>query len=52
MVFGGVNILAILSWWFIPEDRWLPREQIMRVLKAVDEDPTDQPEQEVKAREE
>ena len=46
-----VTIFAILSWWIIPEEKWLPREQVMRIFNVVEEEATTQPEQEVQAGE-
>ncbi|KAF9649609.1 amino acid transporter [Thelephora ganbajun] len=39
VILGAVTIFAILSWWFIPEDKWLPREQVVKVLNTADEEP-------------
>jgi len=32
VIFGAVTIFALLSWWFVPEDKWLRQEQIERVM--------------------
>jgi hypothetical protein len=40
VILGAVTIFAILSWWFIPEDKWLPRAQVIRALQTADEEPT------------
>lgn len=37
MIFGSVTIFGILSWYFIPEEKWLRREQILRALEVADE---------------
>ncbi len=37
MILGTVTICGILSWYFIPEDKWLRREQIMQQLRVADE---------------
>jgi len=39
VILGAITIFAILSWWFIPADNWLPKEQVMRVLDIADEVP-------------
>ncbi|PCH41639.1 amino acid transporter [Wolfiporia cocos MD-104 SS10] len=39
VIFGAVTIFGILSWYFIPEDRWLRREQVLRALQVADEAP-------------
>ena len=36
---GVITIFAILSWWFIPAEKWLPRERIVKALNAADEKP-------------
>ncbi|KZT20635.1 hypothetical protein NEOLEDRAFT_1151208 [Neolentinus lepideus HHB14362 ss-1] len=37
VIFGSVTIFAVLSWYFTPEDKWLRREQVLQVLRTVDE---------------
>lgn len=37
VIFGSVTIFGILSWYFIPEEKWLRREQIVQALKYADE---------------
>ncbi|KAI0959235.1 hypothetical protein AcW1_004115 [Taiwanofungus camphoratus] len=37
VIFGSVTIFGILSWYFIPEEKWLRREQILRALEVADE---------------
>ncbi|TFK88365.1 amino acid transporter [Polyporus arcularius HHB13444] len=37
VILGTVTICGILSWYFIPEDKWLRREQIMQQLRVADE---------------
>lgn len=37
MILGVVTIFGVLSWYFVPEDKWLRREQILRQLKVADE---------------
>jgi len=39
VILGAVTIFAILSWWFIPEDKWLPKQQVIRALRTADEEP-------------
>ncbi|KAI0070310.1 hypothetical protein K474DRAFT_1713450 [Panus rudis PR-1116 ss-1] len=37
VILGAVTIFGILSWWFVPEDKWLRREQIVQALVVADE---------------
>lgn len=37
MIFGSVTIFGILSWYFVPEGKWLRREQVLQALHAGDE---------------
>jgi len=39
VILGAITIFAIFSWWFIPEDKWLPKEQVLRALRTADEEP-------------
>ncbi|PNP48266.1 hypothetical protein TGAM01_v200608 [Trichoderma gamsii] len=34
VIMGAVTIFALLSWWWIPEDRWLPSQRIKEQLLA------------------
>lgn len=34
VIMGAVTIFAIVSWWIIPEDRWLPSQRIKEQLLA------------------
>jgi len=36
IIFGGVTIIAILSWYFIPEDKWLRTSHINAILDSAD----------------
>jgi len=38
-IFGSVSIFAILSWYFIPPDKWLRQEQIERALRTAEGHP-------------
>ncbi|KAF5390428.1 hypothetical protein D9757_005219 [Collybiopsis confluens] len=38
VIFGTVTIFGILSWYFTPEEKWLPREQILRALHSANGD--------------
>ncbi|KAI0276900.1 amino acid transporter [Russula aff. rugulosa BPL654] len=38
-IFGAVSIFAILSWYFIPPDKWLRQEQIERALHSAEGHP-------------
>jgi hypothetical protein len=37
VIFGGITIFAILSWWFTPEDKWLPNARLGKVHDIVQE---------------
>ncbi|KAL6304155.1 amino acid transporter [Sparassis latifolia] len=37
VIFGSVTIFGMLSWYFIPEDRWLRREQVLQALASTEE---------------
>ncbi|RMZ84346.1 hypothetical protein DV738_g567, partial [Chaetothyriales sp. CBS 135597] len=34
VIMAGTTIFAILSWWFIPAERWLPSQRIQQTLDA------------------
>jgi len=36
VIFGAATIFGLASWYFIPEERWLRREQVLQVLDAAD----------------
>ncbi|KAH6611123.1 amino acid transporter, partial [Trichoderma cornu-damae] len=36
VIMGAVTIFAVLSWWLIPEERWLPSQRIKEQLLAGD----------------
>jgi len=38
VILGAVTIFAIGSWYFTPENLWLPREQILKALHTADEE--------------
>ncbi|KAH9905067.1 uncharacterized protein BXZ73DRAFT_85280 [Epithele typhae] len=37
VILGAVTIFGIASWYFVPEEKWLRREQVMRQLRVADE---------------
>lgn len=37
VIFGGITIFAILSWWFTPEHKWLPNARLGKVHDIVQE---------------
>ncbi|KAI0662858.1 hypothetical protein C8Q70DRAFT_1042556 [Cubamyces menziesii] len=37
VILGAVTIFGIISWYIIPEDKWLRREQILQQLRVADE---------------
>ncbi|KAH9909440.1 amino acid transporter [Fomitopsis serialis] len=39
VILGAVTIFGILSWYFIPAEKWLRREQVLRALQVADEEP-------------
>ncbi|KAJ3737740.1 hypothetical protein DFJ43DRAFT_1148879 [Lentinula guzmanii] len=38
VIFGAVTIFGIFSWCIIPEEKWLPREQILQALSITNEE--------------
>lgn len=36
VIFGAVTIFAFLSWWFIPEEKWLRRQQVKTAFEEAD----------------
>ncbi|KAF3406619.1 Thiamine transporter thi9 [Talaromyces pinophilus] len=34
VIMGGVTIFAIISWWFTPEDAWLPKRRIQHFVES------------------
>ncbi|KAI8667508.1 hypothetical protein NCS56_00887300 [Fusarium sp. Ph1] len=34
VIMAGTTILALLSWWFVPAERWLPSQRIQETLDA------------------
>jgi translation initiation factor 5B len=36
VIFGSVTIFGIVSWYFTPEEKWLPRELLLRGLENTD----------------
>jgi len=41
VIFGAVTIMAIVSWWFVPEEAWLSRRAVAKVLDATEGKTTD-----------
>jgi len=37
VIFGAITIFGILSWWFTPEDKWLPNARLGKVHEIVQE---------------
>jgi len=37
VIFGAITIFGILTWYFTPEDKWLPREHIIQAIQAADQ---------------
>ncbi|EJF63115.1 amino acid transporter [Dichomitus squalens LYAD-421 SS1] len=37
VILGSVTIFGILSWYFVPEEKWLRRDQVLHQLKVADE---------------
>jgi len=40
VIFGSVTIFGVLTWYFIPEDKWLRKEHIIQALRTADEPAT------------
>ena len=36
VIFGAVTIFALLSWYFVPPNKWLRQEQIERAMRAAE----------------
>jgi len=36
VIFCAATVFAILSWWYIPEDKWLRRANVERNFKYAD----------------
>lgn len=36
VIFGAVTIFGVFSWYFTPEEKWLPRDQIMKAFATAD----------------
>ncbi|KAH8658164.1 amino acid transporter-like protein [Xylariales sp. PMI_506] len=34
VIMGATTVLALISWWFVPADRWLPSQRIQKTLEA------------------
>lgn len=39
MILGAVTIFGVLSWYFIPEHKWLRRELVLRQMQTANEEP-------------
>lgn len=37
VIFGTVTILGVLTWYFTPEDHWLPHDRIAQALEMADD---------------
>lgn len=37
VIFGSITILAVLTWWFTPEEKWLPSARLGK-LKELEEE--------------
>ncbi|CAD0084143.1 unnamed protein product [Aureobasidium vineae] len=37
VIFGAITIFALLSWWFMPEDKWLPAARLGKVHEFEEE---------------
>jgi len=36
VIFGAVSIFAVLSWWFIPADKWLSTDHVQQMEDSAD----------------
>jgi hypothetical protein len=34
IIMGAVTVFALVSWWFTPENAWLPRERIEHFVES------------------
>jgi len=39
VIFGSVTIFAILSWYFIPPNKWLRQQQVERAMRTAEGHP-------------
>ena len=37
VIFGAITIFGFLSWWFIPEEKWLPAARLGKVHEVVED---------------
>lgn len=37
VIFGGISIFALITWWFTPEEKWLPNARLGK-LKELEEE--------------
>jgi len=37
VIFGAITVFAVLSWWFTPEDKWLPSARLGKLRAMEDE---------------
>ncbi|KDQ65102.1 hypothetical protein JAAARDRAFT_117006 [Jaapia argillacea MUCL 33604] len=37
VIFGSVTVFAVGTWYFTPEEKWLPRQQVERALHSAEE---------------
>lgn len=37
VILGGVTIIAVFSWYFIPEDKWLRQTHIKAILESTEQ---------------
>jgi len=51
VILVAVTIFAILSWWLIPPDKWLPGERLAKIFRAIEEEPLGQTVQEIQTHE-
>ncbi|KAG9093412.1 hypothetical protein FS749_014419 [Ceratobasidium sp. UAMH 11750] len=35
VIFGGVTLFGLMSWWFIPQEKWLRKEQIEHTFEEI-----------------
>jgi len=37
VIFGGITILGIVTWWVTPEEKWLPASRLGKVHRLEEE---------------
>ena len=41
VIFGAITVFAVLTWYFTPEEQWLPHNRIIQALEMTDDSSRD-----------